>query len=109
MSPLWCQVTPTAFAGRSVLAEQKQSKSNNDNVNTRRHDERDLPYDMQRRLLVFNKRGVDGSHKEIGDATASILGMNDECVCGTHDVLIEETRRPYLTGNKAATDHPTEE
>ena len=105
---LRCLVALTPFASRRVVAEEEHAGRRSADKNER-DDESNAPRLRRSQALVEPERVVDHGHQEVGDAAASISPASDQRIGCSHNVLVEETRRPYLTRHECAAQDSDEE
>src|SRR4051794_23332083 len=58
---------------------------------------------MSSHVIVMEEVVEDSGHDKVGDSTAGVTKATGECICGTNNVLVEESCGPYLTRDKGAT------
>lgn len=58
---------------------------------------------------IADERVVDGGHDEVSNTTTSVTKTSSQGVCGSDDVLVEESSGPYLARDERATEYTNEE
>ena len=84
------QMSLAPFAHGCIRRQNQHSDSRAYDDNERDH-ERNPPCLVWGQTTFVNKRVEDGWHQEISDTTTGVSDPSGESICGTDDVLVEES------------------